>query len=98
MFAYYAQLVPNYSDKIKSLVDTKEFPLKEEAVKAFESMKMAQSETTLGVINEDKPFTVGSCYFCIFESTRQTCSLLLQNTQCERNAPLKRRKRSQCHS
>ena len=38
MFAYYAQWVSNYSDEIKPLVDTKEFPLKEEAVKAFESI------------------------------------------------------------
>ena len=39
MFAYYAQWIPNYSDKIKPLVQTKNFPLSKEASSSFEDLK-----------------------------------------------------------
>ena len=35
MFAYYAQWIPNYSDKIKPLVKTKNFPLSKEASSSY---------------------------------------------------------------
>ena len=58
MFSYYAQWIPKYSDKIKPLVSTKQFPLADEAVKAFEDLRKTWTEITLGVIDESKPFTI----------------------------------------
>ena len=39
MFSYYAQWIPKYSDKIKPLVSAKQFPLTDEAVKAFKDLR-----------------------------------------------------------
>ena len=58
MFAYYAQWIPKYSDKIKPLVENEEFPMHEKALKSFEEMKEILADVTLDVIREDIPFTV----------------------------------------
>ena len=44
---YYAQWIPKYSDKIKPLVSAKQFPLTDEAVKAFEDLRKTLTEITL---------------------------------------------------
>ena len=58
MFAYYAQWIPNYSDKIKPLVQTKNFPLSKEASSSYEDLKKCLTDVTLGVIDDSKVFTV----------------------------------------
>ena len=58
MFSYYAQWIPKYSDKIKPLVSAKQFPLTDEAVKAFEDLRKTLTEITLSVNDESKPFTI----------------------------------------
>ena len=57
-FSYYAQWIPKYSDKIKPLVNAKQFPLADDAVKAFEDLRKTLTEITLGVIDEIKLFTI----------------------------------------
>ena len=39
IFAYYAQWVPCFSEKLKPLIATKEFPLREEALQALKTLK-----------------------------------------------------------
>ena len=58
MFSYYAQWIPKYSDKIKPLVSAKQFPLADEAVKAFEDLRKTLTKITLSVIDESKPFAI----------------------------------------
>ena len=58
MFSYNAQWIPKYSDKIKPLVSAKQFPLTDEAVKAFKDLRKTLTEITQGVIDESKPFTI----------------------------------------
>ena len=58
MFSYYTEWTPKYSDKIKPLVSAKQFPLVEDAVKAFEDLRKSLKEITLGIIDESKPFII----------------------------------------
>ena len=58
MFAYYASFIPQFSDKISALNQTKTFPLGSDAQAAFESLKKSLCETTLLAIDENIPFTV----------------------------------------
>ena len=58
MFAYYAGFIPNFSDKINLLNQTKEFPLSTNLETAFNELKKTLCETTLLAIDEDLPFTV----------------------------------------
>jgi len=57
MFSYYAKWTPHYSEKIKPLVVLKKFPLNE-ALHALTTLKTVLSSATLGVIDEDPPFTL----------------------------------------
>ena len=50
--------MPNFSQIIRSLVQTKIFPLSEEASEALLIMKNKLANTTLQPINESLPFTV----------------------------------------
>jgi len=47
MFAYYAQWVLCFSEKIKPLIATKEFPLREEAVQALKTLKQDLTSAAL---------------------------------------------------
>ena len=57
-FAYYAQWIAHYSDKIKPLVINKVFPLSDDALKAFNMLKSELASVSLGVLNENLPFVV----------------------------------------
>ena len=57
IFSYYATWIPRYSEKIKPLV-LKKFPLNDEAWHALTTLKANLSSATLGVIDEDLPFTL----------------------------------------
>jgi len=58
MFAYYAQWVPCFSEKIKLLIATKEFPLREEALQALKTLKQDLTSAALKVIDEKLPFVL----------------------------------------
>ena len=58
LFSYYAKWVPNLSQIIRPLVETKAFPLSEEASEAIRIMKNKLANATLQLINESLPFTL----------------------------------------
>ena len=58
LFAYYSSWISNYSSKIRPLLDTKTFPLSNEAVCAFNDLKQELASATLQRIDENVPFTV----------------------------------------
>jgi hypothetical protein len=57
-FAYYAKWVPMYSSKVRPLIDTKSFPLTNEAISSFESMKKDITNAMVHAINDNIPFTL----------------------------------------
>ena len=58
MFAHYSKWVPNYSDKVRLLLETKSFPLSQEAVSDFENIKTEISNSVVKTIDSKEPFTV----------------------------------------
>ena len=58
MFAYYAQWIPAFSDKIRPLVIVSKFPVNAEVVDAFQQLKQELSNVTLEAIDDDLPFTL----------------------------------------
>jgi len=58
LFAYYAQWIKQYSDKVKSLIENTHFPLDDAVLQAFEILKNELAEVTLGVIDNSAPFVV----------------------------------------
>lgn len=58
MFAYYAQWIPRFSDKIRSLVTASKFPVNAEVVDAFQQLKQELSNVTLEAVDDDLPFTL----------------------------------------
>ena len=58
MFAYYARLIENFFTKIAPLTGIKTFPLTNEAVSAFETLRSNLSSACLQCINDEEPFTV----------------------------------------
>ena len=58
LFAYYAKWIPNFSDKIQPLINTKTFPLNETALTAFNLLKKQLADATLYSVDENLPFVV----------------------------------------
>ena len=58
MFAYYAKWIPEFSNKIRPLINVKSFPLDKEALSAFNSVKKELETATLHPIDESLPFVV----------------------------------------
>ena len=58
LFAYYSKCIASFSDKIRPLADVQSFPLSDEAVAAFNSLKDELRSATLGAIDESVPFVV----------------------------------------
>ena len=58
LFAYYAKWVQNFSDKIVNLKSATKFPLGQQEIEDFESLKTAIANAALQAIDDDKPFTV----------------------------------------
>jgi len=58
LFAYYAQWISRHSDKVKPLIHSTSFPLRDEALSSFQALKKKLAEVSLGVMNEDIPFVV----------------------------------------
>ena len=57
MFAYYAKWIPNFSDKLQPLINTKYFPLSETALAAFNLVKELM-DATIYSVDENLPFVV----------------------------------------
>ena len=60
LFAYYAQWIPRFSDKIRPLVAAR-FPLDDNAVGAIKVLKDDLSSAALGAIDETLPFVLNRC-------------------------------------
>jgi hypothetical protein len=60
MFAYYAKWIPNFSDKIRPLMQATTFPLDKAALSAFNTLKKELEGATLHSIDETLPFVVES--------------------------------------
>ena len=58
LFAYYAQWISHYSEKIKPLVINRVFPLKDQALSSVVNLKSKLADVTLSFINEKNPLTV----------------------------------------
>ena len=58
LFAYYAQWIPQYSDKIKPLISNVIFPLADEALLSFQNLKSDLINVSLEVIDENSLFAV----------------------------------------
>ena len=58
LFAYYAQWIGKYSDKIKPLINNSCFPLTGSALETFKLLKSELADVSLGVIDEKEQFVV----------------------------------------
>ena len=58
LFAYYTKWIPEFSSKIQSLVNAKEFPLSTQAENAFNAVKKELEIASLNPIDEAMPFVV----------------------------------------
>ena len=58
LFAYYAQWIGKYSDKIKPLINNSCFPLTGSALETFKFLKSKLADVPLGVIDEKEQFVV----------------------------------------
>ena len=58
LFSYYSKWIPALSDRVKPLSGCKSFPLSQEAVEAFESLKILIEKAVVTAIDENVPFEV----------------------------------------
>jgi len=58
LFAYYAKWIKDFSKKARPLQSTSTFPLGNEALEAFKTLKSDQIHASLGVIRDDLSFEV----------------------------------------
>ena len=58
MFSYYAQWIPQFSEKLKPLIVADRFPLPAVAVSAFKKLQEDLAKATLEVIDEKLPFVI----------------------------------------
>lgn len=58
MFSHYSKWVPNYSDKIRSLVATRIFPVTAKAASDFKRLKEDVVKSVISAIDEQLPFVV----------------------------------------
>ena len=58
LFSYYSRWIPAFSDKVKPLSSCKTFPLSQQAVDAFESLKKSVEKAVVTAVDESIPFDV----------------------------------------
>lgn len=58
LFSYYSRWIPAFSDRVKPLSNCKSFPLSQEAIEAFESLKTSIEKAVVIAIDESIPFEV----------------------------------------
>ena len=79
LFAYYAQWISQYSDKVKPLIQNCAFLLVDEAMRSFKFLKSELTEVSLGIIDENIPFVVetGASNFSLSATLNQNIYQLL---------------------
>ena len=55
---HYSQWIPAHSDRIKTITGCKSFPLSQQAVQAFESVKKTMGESVVAAIDDSVPSEV----------------------------------------
>ena len=58
LFSHYSKYIPKFSDKIAPLVRAKNFPLSQEAVVAFENLKVTIENSVVQGVDESLPFEI----------------------------------------
>ena len=58
MLSYYSQWIKNFSEKIRPLINTKQFPLNENALDVFKLLKNDVEKSVVGAIDERLPFEI----------------------------------------
>ena len=58
MLSYYSQWIPNFSDKVRPLAVSTTFPINNDALNAFYSLKSEIEKSVVQVIDEDQPFVI----------------------------------------
>ena len=58
MFAYYSKWIPQFSEKVRPLSPNTEFPLSENALNSFQTLKIDISNSMLNAIDENMPLEV----------------------------------------
>ena len=58
MFSYYAKWIRKFSDKIRPLNSVTQFPLNQQQISAFETLKNELVQSSMQTIDENIPFTV----------------------------------------
>ena len=58
MFAYYSKWIRNFSEKIHPLNNNKKFPLPQDVLESFKSLKNDIKNASMATISPDIPFTV----------------------------------------
>ena len=58
LFAYYAKWLPRFSCKVKPLVESRTFPLNENAVRCFCQLKNELADATQASVDRNVPFTL----------------------------------------
>ena len=58
MFAHYSKWIPRFSEKISHLVNTKSFPLSQDAADDFDDLKSAILKSAVSAIDSNIPFVV----------------------------------------
>ena len=94
MFAYYNKWIPKFSDKIHPLIQNNVFPLPENALHAFQNLKVEIGIAVVRTIYETRPFEVetGASDFAIAATLNQAgrpvafFSRSLSETQCRHSA------------
>ena len=73
LFAYYAKWIPDYSNTIRPLLQSKSMPLGGEAIKAFQTLKSVLAKAALQQIDENIPFTVetDASQYCLSATLNQ---------------------------
>ena len=75
MFSYYAQWLPQFSEKVRPLIFEKSFPMSEKAQNALKSLKDKLVSAALQIIDENVLFVVetdasdNAIHICIIKST-----------------------------
>lgn len=58
MFSHYCKWIPRFSEKVRPLLLENPFPLSNEAISAFESLKNDIAKATMAAVQDDVPFRV----------------------------------------
>ena len=58
MFSYYSKWIPKFSEKIRPLIQNKQFPISESALQTFEQLKLDIENSVIYAIDDSIPFEV----------------------------------------